>query len=270
MAPFLWLQVGTAHWQTAPIPLPAKPTQISKLPKLTQVITISCLVNTACSSLWGFSVTFCPIHIIPTLLPSSPSTRPPILTCPSHPTPQFSLIVPLTLESAKCLLPWLPVQFWLPALSPPAFPRCATCAPESHLCWQLPRRWLFHYRLLKNLAPAFGPVIWGGVCFHPSYFKTDLPNFHFNPGKKKNHLRSASLSGELLVHDHLTLTGEFWRWKEKVASWLFMKGAGRIHCVNVVRGAIVSILIYLVPKWNCTLTLSPSFSPGASRVTYFC
>lgn len=185
MAPFLWLQVGTAHWQTAPIPLPAKPTQISKLPKLTQVITISCLVNTACSSLWGFSVTFCPIHIIPTLLPSSPSTRPPILTCPSHPTPQFSLIVPLTLESAKCLLPWLPVQFWLPALSPPAFPRCATCAPESHLCWQLPRRWLFHYRLLKNLAPAFGPVIWGGVCFHPSYFKTDLPNFHFNPGKKK-------------------------------------------------------------------------------------
>lgn len=23
------------------------------------------------------------------------------------------------------------------------------------------------------------------MCFHPSYFKTDLPNFHFNPGKKK-------------------------------------------------------------------------------------
>lgn len=132
MAPFLWLQVGTAHWQTAPIPLPAKPTKISKLPKLTHVLIVSCLVNTA-AHFGGFQLHFVQFTLFPhSSLPLLPRAYPFLLAPPTQP-PQFSLIVPLlwNLPNASSLdflfnsgfQSFLPLPFL-----------GATCAPESHLC----------------------------------------------------------------------------------------------------------------------------------------
>lgn len=107
MAPFLWLQVGIVHWQAAPIPLPAKPTKISKLPKLTQVTIISCLVNTAAhSGVFSYILSNSHYFRTPPFLSFHMPTHsqlPPILTPPPH-TPVLPHCF-LTLESGKCPLP---------------------------------------------------------------------------------------------------------------------------------------------------------------------
>lgn len=82
MAPFPWLQVGILHWRTAPILLPARPTKISNLPKLTRVTILSGLVNTAvhfdCFQLLFVQLTLFPHSSLPL------STRTPISPLSSH------------------------------------------------------------------------------------------------------------------------------------------------------------------------------------------
>lgn len=156
MAPFLWPQVGTAPWQTATTPLPAKPTKISKLPKLTQVITVSCLVNTAAHFGGVFSYILSNSHY---------SHTPPFLSfhgpthsyspLPPHPTPQFSLIVPLLWNLPNASSLDLLFNSWLPVLSPPAFPRC-------YLCPRIPPLLTATQEMTLSLSPSqeSGPGAW--------------------------------------------------------------------------------------------------------------
>lgn len=84
-----------------------------------------------------------------------------------------------------------------------------------------------------------------GNCWHTTIL---LRQKNFGEGKKR------------------LLLGFSWKVPGGFTVWTWSAGLGRV----LPWGAIVSLLIYLAPKWNCTLALSPGFLPGASRVTYFC